>query len=111
MDANDLYPESFHPVFRNKLPDFKTPAVPLSRLELPRPVKYYIADFGLSTRFSPGAPRLVLGEKGADREVPELSDRVPYDPFKTDVFFIGNMLRRKIHDVRRRSHRYCDPLT
>jgi len=38
---------------------------------------------------------LVLGLAGRDREVPELSDEVPYDPFKVDIFTIGNVLRRE----------------
>lgn len=59
------------------------------------PVKYYFIDFGISTRFSPDEhPRLVVGRQGLDDKVPELSDTVPYDPFKTNIFIIGNLLRQ-----------------
>lgn len=62
-------------------------------------VRYYYVDFGMSTRFLPGEPRLVTGQLGRDREAPELSDTVPYDPFKVDVFIIGNLLRQEFHEV------------
>ena len=100
MDADSLYPHGFHPRHQNNLPDFHTTAWPYWRSSAPKPVKYHLADFGLSVRFPPGAPRLSVGHIGADREVPELSDMVPYDPFKVDIFILGNVFRRHIHDVR-----------
>ena len=36
----------------------------------------------------------ILGIAGRDRDVPELSKNVPYDPFKVDIFTIGNVLLR-----------------
>jgi len=64
-------------------------------------VKYYYVDFGLSTHFPPDAEsRVVVGVAGRDQEVPELSEDVPYDPFKVDVFIIGNMLRNEFQNVR-----------
>ncbi|KZV99366.1 hypothetical protein EXIGLDRAFT_831503 [Exidia glandulosa HHB12029] len=68
-------------------------------LDLPSPrrrcrgsARYYFIDFGLSARFDPAAVglRLVLGGHGRDQTVPELSDTVPYDPFKLDVYVLGN---------------------
>lgn len=100
MDADALYPRGFHPIFKDHLPDYHTEASPYSRASAPGGVKYFFADFGMSLRFPSGVPRRVLGKTGADKEVPELSDVVPYDPFKADVFILGNALRRKIHDVR-----------
>ena len=41
----------------------------------------------------------VVGEDGRDQEVPELSDDIPYDPFKVDIFIIGNLFRRMFYDV------------
>lgn len=63
------------------------------------PVKYYFIDFGISTRFAPQLSRLVVGTPGLDQEPPELSDNVPYDPFKLDVFLIGNLIRRGLPAV------------
>ena len=100
MDAEPLYPRGFHPVLNNKTPELESLAPYHSRSEALKPVKYYIADFDLSSRLPPPMPRRVLGRYGADQEVPELSVEVPYDPFKTDVFILGNALRRKLHDVR-----------
>lgn len=85
---------------RQYLPDTRSKAWPYSRLNSPNGIRYYLADFGLSVRLPPSQSRLVVGEVGADREVPELSDTTPYDPFKVDVFVLGNVFRRKIHDVR-----------
>jgi hypothetical protein len=42
---------------------------------------------------------LVLGVAGRDQDVPELSNNVPYDPFKVDIFTIGNVLRGEIQAV------------
>ncbi|KAH9858389.1 hypothetical protein C2E23DRAFT_798334 [Lenzites betulinus] len=64
------------------------------------PVNYYFIDFGMSTRFTSESPRLVTGTLGLDREPPELSDDVPYDPFKLDIFLIGNLIRGVFHNVR-----------
>ncbi|KAI0722006.1 hypothetical protein C8T65DRAFT_629974 [Cerioporus squamosus] len=93
MDATAIFPQGFHPVADMCLPDDTRKAAPC----LPRsavPVKYYYADFGISTMFAPGdTDRLVSGTHGLDRDVPELSDDVPYDPFKVDVFILGNMIR------------------
>ncbi|EJD37665.1 hypothetical protein AURDEDRAFT_73048 [Auricularia subglabra TFB-10046 SS5] len=54
--------------------------------------RYYLIDMGISSRFnsdSPG-PHLVVGTVGRDQTAPELSDTVPYDPFKLDVYLLGN---------------------
>lgn len=99
MDASPIFPRGFHPVIASKTPDFTTDAPYLSRSAAPVPVRYYLADFDLSTRIPAGSPRRVVGAYGADKEVPELSEEVPYDPFKTDVFILGNVLRRQFHDV------------
>ncbi|KZV79516.1 hypothetical protein EXIGLDRAFT_846440 [Exidia glandulosa HHB12029] len=53
-------------------------------------VRYYFIDFGISTRFSGPGPHLVTGEIGRDPSAPELSDVIPYDPFKLDVYLLGN---------------------
>jgi hypothetical protein len=42
---------------------------------------------------------LVLGIAGRDQDVPELSGDVPYDPFKVDIFTIGNVIRAEFQDV------------
>ncbi|TFY76197.1 hypothetical protein EWM64_g7814 [Hericium alpestre] len=98
MDADAMYPLGFHPLKGMYLADGKTLGYRNSRLT--SGVKYYYVDFGISSQIPPNArPRLVVGTFGRDQDVPELSDTVPYDPFKVDVFIIGNMLKQEIYDV------------
>ena len=54
------------------------------------PLKYFFIDFETAIRFSPDDknPRCV-GKFGQEREAPELSDTVPYNPFKLDVYQLG----------------------
>lgn len=99
MDAAALFPRGFHPVLQLSLPDISSDAPVLSRAAVP--INYYYIDFGISTRFAPDSPsKLVVGSWGLDWEPPELSETVPYDPFKLDVFLIGNLMRRQFCDVR-----------
>ncbi|EIW62126.1 uncharacterized protein TRAVEDRAFT_44958 [Trametes versicolor FP-101664 SS1] len=94
MDATAVFPKGFHPMAETTLPDLSGLAPFVRRIDVP--VKYYFIDFGISTQFAPDQhPRLVLGTDGLDDEVPELSNTVPYDPFKTDIFIIGNLLRQQ----------------
>ncbi|EED84414.1 predicted protein [Postia placenta Mad-698-R] len=70
MDASAMYPRGFHPIREDLLPNDRTIAPYYSRIDVPRP------------------------------RVPELSLRKrPYDPFKVDIFIIGNLFRRHFHDV------------
>ncbi|TDL14170.1 hypothetical protein BD410DRAFT_817220 [Rickenella mellea] len=61
------------------------------------PVRYYLTDFGISTRFkNPGKPRRVVGIDCQDQDVPELSTDIPYDPFPVDIFTLGNLYQKRI---------------
>ena len=98
MDAKALYPKGFHPAMTICLPDGsgRAPTLPRSTA----PIKYYYIDFGISSYIPPGSPeKLVLGDYGRDRDVPELSTSVPYDPFKVDVFILGNLFDKYFVDV------------
>ncbi|KAJ7743242.1 hypothetical protein DFH07DRAFT_964179 [Mycena maculata] len=66
------------------------------------PMKYYFIDFGLSVRFPSFAQReLVTGLYGRlQRDIPEISETVPYDPFKSDVRLVGEMLYHQFLMVR-----------
>ncbi len=98
MDASALFPRGFHPILQLSLPDISSDAPILSRAAMA--INYYYIDFGISTRITPDSPsRLVVGSWGLDWEPPELSETVPYDPFKLDVFLIGNLMRRQFCDV------------
>ncbi|THG96474.1 hypothetical protein EW026_g5361 [Hermanssonia centrifuga] len=49
-------------------------------------------------RLPTDSPKLVVGGYGRDQDVPELSFDVPYDPFKVDIFILGNMFKREIYN-------------
>src|SRR5713101_7692093 len=98
MDATHMYPLGFHPVHTIFLPNGGTYAPMITRSEAG--VKYYFVGYGISSYFPPGSQReLVLGIAGRDQDVPELSNNVPYDPFKVDIFTIGNVLRGEFQAV------------
>lgn len=98
MDIDSLFPFDYHPIYMEHSPD-------LRRIARPRrgfaPVRYYFIDYDLSSYIAPGEPRLVFGEDGRDQDVPELSDSIPYDPFKVDIFITGNLFLAELINVSR----------
>ena len=101
MDAERLYPLSFHPAMQWKNPVGTGPSYPLARRDCPGGVQYYFIDFGLSSKFEDGEPRSVVGGDALDQEVPELSDLIPYDPFPVDIFTLGNIFHKYFLSVSR----------
>ena len=98
MDGNPLYPGGFHPIRNVFALDGTGVAWPLSRSHFH--VQYYYIDFSLSVYIPPGVqPKLAVGIFGRDQEPPELSESIPYDPFKLDIFILGNVLRKSFYDV------------
>lgn len=99
MDATRLYPYGFDPVQPASLAHTKGLAKPLPRSCAK--VKYYCVDFDLSIhsrrsrRHRPGS-----GTGRWDKDGSETISTVPYDPFKLDVYSLGNLLRCEFHDVR-----------
>ncbi|KAI0930004.1 hypothetical protein AcW1_008785 [Taiwanofungus camphoratus] len=93
MDPRPLYPDMYHPRLVLRTRDIKWRAKHYTRTV--RPTKYYLIDFGLSRKYNldNGPPR----EDpiwGGDRTVPEFQQsHVPCDPFPTDVYYLGNMIR------------------
>ncbi|RDX48603.1 hypothetical protein OH76DRAFT_1404513 [Lentinus brumalis] len=94
MDGSQLYAGGFHPMRRGFSLDVIDELKPLSRAD--HPVRYYYIDFGLSERFAPGAPSLVVGDVGRDAEVPELSSTIPYDGYKADIHALGNLFHKEL---------------
>ncbi|KIJ24916.1 hypothetical protein M422DRAFT_194145, partial [Sphaerobolus stellatus SS14] len=77
----------------------------VSRLRIPKhytrtkqPPKYYFIDFGISAKFeTQEPPHLVIPVLGLDRTVPEFQGEgstLTQDPFPTDVYYLGNMIRQ-----------------
>ncbi|KAL4065250.1 hypothetical protein J3A83DRAFT_4360518 [Scleroderma citrinum] len=98
MDANTLFVDPFHPIHHLMKRDFSGFARFKTRTE--RPVKYYLIDFGLSRRYDDSiAYPLEVPIWGGDKEVPEFQNsNEPRDPFATDVFYIGNTIRKDFVD-------------
>ncbi|KIP02948.1 hypothetical protein PHLGIDRAFT_111478 [Phlebiopsis gigantea 11061_1 CR5-6] len=96
MDSSAIYPKGYHPVQLDYTPDFTARAPMIPRLGVWPPVKYYFVDYGISVRAPTGEQALVIGDLGIDQEVPELSRTVLYDPFKVDVFIIGNVFKKEL---------------
>ena len=95
MQGGDLFPEGFHPVYTHCLPDGRRWAKPKSRILTA--LKYYYVDFGLAVRIIGNKESArVTGAFGQDRDPPELSWDTPYDPFKLDIFILGNVFRKQI---------------
>ena len=98
MDGPGLYKDGWHPMNPWQARDGGTLFLSHKRSEVE--IKYYFIDFGLSTEFPPGQhERLVTGQKGRI-EAPEQDSGLPYDPFKLDVYYLGEVYQKKIVDVR-----------
>lgn len=97
MDAKPLYPNGHHPVRISYSPDTLYPVSALPRAG--RDIKYYYIDFGLASWFPQGSSTYVVGDVGRDADVPELSDTVPYDAFKVDIFALGNLFSKEFEQV------------
>jgi hypothetical protein len=93
MDASKAIPKGFH--FGNW---FSHDGVNFDKFQWRdrwsvRPVNYYFIDFGLSFRYRAGLKNIRdLGIFGQDKTVPERSLTVPYDPFKLDIYQLGNVI-------------------
>jgi len=97
MDPGEMYPEGFHPAQTAYKHDYSGFANYLPRSVVG--VRYYFADFGISVDMSDtDHPGLVTGSSGRDQDPPELSPTVPYDPFKLDIFIVGNMFKQEFCD-------------
>jgi len=97
MDADAMYPEGFHPILTTYKPDYsgEAPYIPRSAAG----VKYYFVDFGISVHIPASVyPKLVTGHLGRDQTPPELSTTIPYDPFKLDIYILGNMFKCELLD-------------
>ena len=93
LDPSYMFPESFHPADIGRSKDFRRKAKWYSRTR--RPTRYLLIDFGLSRRYDPAnGPPLDKPLRGGDKSAPEHQDRVtPCNPFPTDVYYLGNLVR------------------
>ncbi|KAJ6590333.1 hypothetical protein B0H10DRAFT_2092561, partial [Mycena sp. CBHHK59/15] len=82
----------FHPIEQHLKRDFSGKAPHRTRTQ--RPVKYYLTDFGLSRKYKPEErPPLEPMVGAGDKSPPEYQIGGDYDPFPTDVYYLGNLIR------------------
>ena len=101
MDPRPLYPNMFHP--RNVDMDRKVKRKAKHSTRTMHPAKYYLIDFGLSRKYdADDASPLEEPIFGGDRSVPEFRDETieAFNPFQTDVYYIGNLIREQFLHVR-----------
>ncbi|KAF4590879.1 hypothetical protein EYR40_009476 [Pleurotus pulmonarius] len=92
MDARTLYIDKYHPSRPNAKIDLNGAPRHYTRTQVP--TKYYLTDFGLSRQYK--AEDLPVSEDvihGADKTVPEFETSESCDPFPTDVYTLGNMIK------------------
>ena len=92
LDPSGMYPLGFHPSQINRDRDFRGRAKRYTRTD--RPPRYYLIDFGLSRRYP---SRYVVDEplRGGDRTAPEHRRGKRCNPFPTDVYYLGNLVREQ----------------
>ena len=100
MEWKGMFPEGFHSqdILRSK--SMKGNAPFFTRTQ--RPTRYIIIDFGMSSRYDPSdvAP-LEESLIGGDKTVPEFLKLEPFhDPYKTDIYYVGNLIRTEFIQVR-----------
>jgi hypothetical protein len=97
FDPSGMYPQGFHPTQQDKRPDFKGNAKRYSRTK--RPPRYHLIDFGLSRCYD---SRDVVDEplRGGDRTAPEHQDGMWCNPFHTDIYYLGNIVKDEFIRVR-----------
>ena len=97
LDPSEMYPDGFHPVKIDRSRNFKGTAKAYTRTQ--RPPIYYFIDLGLSRQYT---SRNVTDEalRGGDKSAPEHKSGRRCNPFHTDVYYIGNLVREEFINVR-----------
>jgi serine/threonine protein kinase len=100
LDPSGMFPDSFHPADPSKSKDFRRNVKGYSRTR--RPTRYLLIDFGLSRFYDPAnGPPLDRPLRGGDKSAPEHQDgTTPCNPFPTDVYYLGNLVREEYMEVR-----------
>jgi hypothetical protein len=97
FDPSEMYPDGFHPTKPDRTRDFKGKAKRYTRIQ--RPPFYYLIDFGLSRQY---LSREELDEplRGGDKSAPEHQNGTWCNPFRTDIYYLGNLVRQEFMRVR-----------
>lgn len=99
MEPTPLISHIPHPTHYTKSYDFKHYIRKRTRTSFP--TRYFYIDFGLSYRLSPEnlSPRIHVAI-GGDKTIPEYKDpHSLHDPYKIDVYCLGNIIQEHFMDV------------
>jgi len=103
MMEGTMYPNGWHPTQDSMKPNFTFYRKNEIYSRTERPPKYYLIDFGISRRYDPAqGPPLEDPIHGGDKTVPEHQGRkgiIPCNPFFTDIYYAGNMIRTEFLEV------------
>ena len=97
FDPAGMYPHGFHPTQIKRNRDFNGRAKRYTRTQ--RPPRYYLIDFGLSRKY-PSRDALDEPLRGGDKSAPEHRSGTRCNPFHTDVYYLGNLVRQEFMRVR-----------
>lgn len=98
MDPLPLYSECPHPTRPHRSYDFNRTVKKYTRTD--HPTRYYYIDFGLSAKFNPGEETISPINIGGDKSLPEYENPLGmYNPFKADIYTLGNLIREDFMDV------------
>ena len=89
FDPTKMYLKSFHPGRAKR------------HTRTWRPPRYLLIDIGLSRHYNPATgPPLEEPLRGGDKSAPEHKDlQTSCDPFPTDVYYLGNLVREQFIQV------------
>jgi hypothetical protein len=96
LDPSGMYPEGFHPIKIDRNRNLEGKAEQYDRTQ--QPPRYILIDFGLSRQYS---SRSVLDEpiRGGDKSAPEHQRARWCNPFPTDIYHLGNLVRERFTKV------------
>lgn len=97
LDPSGMYPNGYHPVQINRKLNFRGRAKRYTRTA--RPPRYHLIDFGLSRRY-PSLDALDEPLRGGDKTAPEHRRGGQCNPFRTDIYYLGNLIREQFMQVR-----------
>jgi len=97
MDAKAIIPTGWHFVSHFCEPDGVSRISPLERRNFP--VRYYFVGFGNAYHLPHSSKQqLVTDIGGEDEDAPELREG-RYDPFKLDIYTLGNVFKKELYNV------------
>ena len=97
FDPSEMFPEGYHPSQMNRSRDFQGRAKWYTRTQ--RPPRYYLIDFGLSRQYF-SRKALDAPLRGGDKSAPEHRNAALCNPFHTDIYYLGNLVRQEFIQVR-----------